>query len=93
MPRKGGGGFSLFLNPGAWNFSGYQKTLWKFQKVKMDEISLFGPHDNWPNVQVLFAHVGLQTTVFLNTHKNYRCKGITLKLSGMIALFILNLKN
>ena len=62
----------------------------------MDEISLSGYHDNWPMNKyslLIFAHFGLKTTIFLNAHKNYRCKGSTLKLTGMIALLILNLKN
>ena len=62
----------------------------------MDEISLFGYHDDqrmnkW--FLLIFAHFALKTICFLNTHKNYRCKVSKMKLSGMIALFILNLKN
>ena len=61
----------------------------------MDEYLLFGYHDNRPMNKyflLIFAHFGLKTTTFLNGHKNYRCKDSTLKLNGMIALFIFNLK-
>ena len=57
---------------------------------------LFGYHDNRPMNKyflLIFAHFDLKTTTFLNVHKNYRYNDIILKLSGMIALFILNLKN
>ena len=50
---------------------------------------LFGYHDN-KYFLLIFAHFGLRTTSFLNTYKNYRCKVSTLKLGGMIALFMLN---
>ena len=66
-----------------------------FRKVEMDKISLFGYHYNRPTNKyflLIFAHFGPKTTTFLNAHKNYRCKDSTLKLSGMIDLFILNLE-
>ena len=43
---------------------------------------LFGYHDNRPMnkyIYLIFAHFGLKTTSFLNTHKTYRCKVSTLK--------------
>ena len=40
----------------------------------------------------IFSHCGLKTISFLNTHKSYRYKASTLKLSEMIALFILYLE-
>ena len=57
---------------------------------------LFGYHDNRPMNEyflLIFAHFGLKTTNFLNTHKNHRCKVTTLQLGGIMALFMLNLKN
>ena len=52
---------------------------------------LLGYHDNRPtNKYFLLIFVKF---FFYITHKNYRCKVSTLKLNGMIALFILNLKN
>ena len=52
---------------------------------------LFGYHDNRPMNKyflLIFAHFGPKQPY----SKNYRCKVSTLKLGGMIALFMLNLK-
>ena len=57
---------------------------------------LFGYHDNRPMnkyLLLIFAHFGLKIASFVNTHKNYRCNVSTFKVSGMIALFMLNLRN
>ena len=59
----------------------------------MDKMSFVWLPLQLANVQVLFAHFGLKTTSFLNTHKNYRCTASTLKLNEMIALVMLYLKN
>ena len=59
-----------------------------FRSVKVDELSLFGYHDNRPKTKyflLAFAHFGLKTTNVLNAHKNYKCKVSTLKRSEMIA--------
>ena len=57
---------------------------------------LFGNHDNRPGNKYFllrFAYFGLKTTTALNARKNYRYKDSTLKLNGMIDLFIRNLQN
>ena len=53
---------------------------------------LFGYHKQLANVlctvyKVLFAHFGLKTTSFLNTHKNYRYKASALKLTDEKLIF------
>ena len=40
-----------------------------------------------------FVLFGLNTTDFLSAYKNYRCNVSTLRLGGVIALFMLRLKN
>ena len=89
--------FSKTLHPKNLKFPCYKKTVCRFQKkLNCMKYFLFGYHDSWPmnkHFLLIFAHFGLKTTTFLNAHKNYRCKVRTLNLYGMIALFILNLKN
>ena len=105
MPGVGGGGGGgggggrvglSFLNSLCQELNILQaiRTLLEnFKKVKMDEISFVWLPRQPANVQVLFANFGLKTISFLNGHKNFRCKAITLKHSELIALFMLNLKN
>ena len=64
-----------------------------FRKVEMDQISFVCLPPMNKYFLLIFAHFGLKTTCFLNTHKNYRCKVSTLKIGRMIALFMLDLKN
>ena len=66
------------------------------ENLKWMKYLLFGYHDNRPvnkYILLIFAHFGLKTTTFSNAHKNYRYNDTTLNLSGLITLFILNLKN
>ena len=65
------------------------------EKLKWMKYLLSEYHDNQTMNKyflLIFAHFGLKTTSFLNAHKNYRSEFSTLKLIGMIALFMLNLK-